>query len=116
MKKYILMMLVVFVLPRFAWAEAYTLTVDGMVCDFCVQGIPKKLNEEFKDQKIKDIHVDLDKKTVTFEAEPVDQKKLEKVLKKAGYNLKAVEIKSAAPQEVKKVAPTTAPETKVEKK
>ncbi len=93
MKKYIVILLIMFVLPTFAWADTYTLTVDGMVCDFCVQGIPKKLQENFKDQKIKDIHVDLDKKAVTFEAEPVDQKKLEKVLKKAGYNLKTVEVK-----------------------
>ena len=48
MKKYYLLLLILFVSPTFAWAESYVLTVDGMVCDFCVQGIPKKLTQEFK--------------------------------------------------------------------
>ena len=95
MKKYIVLLFVAFVIPNFAWADAYTLTVEGLVCDFCAQGISKKLNKSFKDQKIKDILVDLDAKKVTFEAEPVDQKKLEEIIKSAGYTLKDVDVKSA---------------------
>lgn len=103
MKKYIVLMLTVFVAPTFAWADAYTLTVEGLVCDFCAQGIHKKLTKEFKDQKIQNIHVDLNAKTVTFDADPIDQEKLGKLITSAGYNLKSVDVKPV---------PTAAPEMK----
>jgi len=57
MKKYIVMLFVFIAMPMSVWADAYTLTVEGLVCDFCAQGIEKKLNKEFKDQKIKNIKV-----------------------------------------------------------
>ena len=95
MKKFIVMLFVLTLMPMSVWAESYTLTVEGMVCDFCVQGIEKKLNKEFKDQKIKDINVDLNNKTVTFDADKIDQEKLKELIKSAGYNLKGVDVKQS---------------------
>lgn len=92
MKKYIVILLFIVTVPAFVWADVYTLTVDGMVCDFCVQGIEKKLNKNFKDQKIQNIKVDLDAKKVTFEADKVDEEKLKELIKSSGYTLKAVDI------------------------
>ncbi|MEZ4846743.1 MAG: heavy metal-associated domain-containing protein [Bdellovibrionota bacterium] len=100
MKKYIAILFVLIVMPMSVWAEAYTLTVEGLVCDFCAQGIEKKLGKEFKDQKIKDIKVDLNNKTVTFDADKIDQEKLKELIKSAGYNLKAIDIKQAATETV----------------
>lgn len=113
MKKYILLLFIVFILPTFAWADAYTLTVEGLVCDFCAQGIEKKLNKNFKDQHIKDIKVDLNNKTVTFDSDKVDEKKLQELIKDAGYNLKNTEVK---PVEPTKEIPVTPSETKADKK
>jgi copper chaperone CopZ len=68
------------------------------------QGIEKKLNKEFKDQKIQNIHVDLNDKKVTFDADKVDQAKLGDLIKSAGYTLKAVDVKPAMAGEVAKDA------------
>lgn len=117
MKKYIVALLLIVIAPSLVWADAYTLTVEGLVCDFCAQGIEKKLNKEFKDQKIQNIHVDLNDKKVTFDADKVDQAKLEELIKSAGYTLKNTDVKSAATNEIKKDVPVTVETpTKVEKK
>lgn len=92
MKK-LMMLLVLFFIPTAVFADTYSLTVEGMVCDFCAQGIQKKLNKEFKNQNIKNISVDLNNKQVTFESQPVDQEKLKELIKTAGYNLKSIEVK-----------------------
>jgi copper chaperone CopZ len=92
MKK-LMVLLVLFFIPTSVFADTYSLTVEGMVCDFCAQGIQKKLNKEFKDQNIKNISVDLNNKQVTFESQPVDQEKLKELIKAAGYNLKSIEVK-----------------------
>lgn len=111
MKKYILLLFIV--LPTFAWADGYVLTVEGLVCDFCAQGIEKKLNKEFKDQKIQNIHVDLNDKKVTFDADNIDEKKLGILIKDAGYNLKNTEVKLV---DSKKEVPVTPSEPKSDKK
>lgn len=114
--KYIILLFIGLTIPNLAKADAYTLTVEGLVCDFCAQGIEKKLTENFKDQQIKNIKVDLDHQKVTFDANSIDEKKLEPILKKSGYTLKTVESKPTAMEEMKKDVPVLTPETKVEKK
>ncbi|MEZ4846627.1 MAG: heavy-metal-associated domain-containing protein [Bdellovibrionota bacterium] len=91
MKKVIVWM-VLFYFPATVFAEKYSLEIEGMVCDFCAQGITKKLNKEFKDQDIKDVHVDLNSKRVTFDSKKVDEKKLRELIKASGYNLKSVDV------------------------
>ena len=113
MKKINLLLLVAFLVPTFAWADSYVLTVEGLVCDFCAQGIEKKLNKEFKDQKIQNIHVDLNDKKVTFDADKIDEKKLGVLIKDAGYNLKNIDVK---PVESKKEILVTPSESKADKK
>ncbi len=115
--KYLILLFVGLTLPTLAKADTYNLTVEGLVCDFCAQGIEKKLTENFKDQQIKNIKVDLEHQKVTFDANSIDEKKLQPILKKAGYTLKGVESKPSATEEVKKDSSlTVTPETKVEKK
>ena len=47
-----------------ARAETIQVTVNGMVCAFCAQGITKKFQRE---PSVNSIHVDLDKKVVKIE-------------------------------------------------
>lgn len=68
-------------------------TVTGMVCAFCSQGISKK----FKEQKaVKEINVDLDTKLVKIElneSENLDDKQVTEILKDAGYGVSKIERK-----------------------
>ncbi len=76
----------------FAGSSAYV-SVTGMVCAFCSQGITKK----FKEQKsVKEINVNLDSKLVTIEFqanENLDDAKITEILKDAGYGVSKIERK-----------------------
>lgn len=71
-----------------------TVTVKGMVCSFCAQGIEKKL-KAFKE--VQSVNVDLDTKKVTVEA--VDDKELtqdilKKTIKDAGYDVVDIQVRT----------------------
>lgn len=62
-------------------------TVKGMVCSFCAQGIEKKL-KKFKE--VKSVDVDLDTKKVTLQWNPgpaLTEEILQKTIKDAGYEV-----------------------------
>jgi copper chaperone CopZ len=62
-------------------------TVDGMVCDFCVQSITKVLK---KNDAVNDVVVDLTAKTVTVDLKQgtsLDDKEIAKAIDYAGYKL-----------------------------
>ena len=68
----------------FAYAEAITVGVNGMVCSMCAQGISKK----FSALKVEELKVDLDNKVVSFstaEANKVSDEKIKELIKEAGY-------------------------------
>lgn len=90
MKKF-LILISLFSISTFA-GEKIDVTVKGMVCAFCSQGITKKFNEE----GVKSVNVDLGKHLVSLELKD-DQKlpndKIEKILKDSGYGVEKIEIK-----------------------
>ena len=72
--------------------EKIEVTVKGMVCAFCSQGITKKFNEE----KVKSVNVSLEKHLVTLELndnQKLENAKIEQILKDAGYGVEKIEIK-----------------------
>lgn len=80
-------------LLAFATAQAATtkLTVNGMVCAFCAQGIEKRLGALPETQAV---YVDLGAKIVAVEAKPGQAHDVEKVraeVKDAGYEVIKVE-------------------------
>lgn len=73
-------------------AEKIEITVKGMVCSFCSQGITKKFNEE----KVKSVNVDLTKHLVTLELnenQKLSNEKITKILTDSGYGVEKIEIK-----------------------
>lgn len=91
MKK--LLMVLAFTLTTSAFAaEKIEITVKGMVCSFCSQGITKKFNEE----KVKSVNVDLGKHLVTIELndnQELSNDKITKILTDSGYGVEKIEIK-----------------------
>lgn len=73
-------------------SQKTTITVKGMVCSFCAQGIEKKL-KAFKE--IQKVSVDLDAKKVVVDSVPgqkVPSNQLQKTIKEAGFDV--VEVKT----------------------
>ena len=56
--------------------EEIKVTVKGMVCDFCAQGLQKTIG---KREEVSKVEVDLDKQTVTIDAKPGQELKDETV-------------------------------------
>lgn len=72
--------------------EKIDVTVKGMVCSFCSQGITKKFTEE----GVKSVHVDLDKHLVSLELndnQKLSAERIEKILKDSGYGVEKIAIK-----------------------
>lgn len=72
--------------------EKIEITVKGMVCSFCSQGITKKFNEE----KVKSVDVSLEKHLVTLELndnQKLATDRIEQILKDSGYGVEKIEIK-----------------------
>jgi copper chaperone CopZ len=71
-------------------------TVKGMVCSFCAQGIEKKL-KAFKE--VKSVNVDLDEKKVFLDLQPgleLSEDQLKKIIKDAGFDVVSIEKKGAS--------------------
>lgn len=93
MKNFVLLvMMSLLSFTSFAGSKA-EITVTGMVCAFCSQGITKK----FKEQKtVKEVKVDLDTKIVQLEFADngnLDDAKITELLKDAGYGVSKIERK-----------------------
>lgn len=72
--------------------EKIDITVKGMVCSFCSQGITKKFTEE----GVKSVQVNLDKHLVSLELndnQKLAAEKIEKILKDSGYGVEKIESK-----------------------
>lgn len=84
-----------------AWATTTVLTVNGMVCAFCAQGIEKRLS---KLPATKAVFVDLKKKIVAVEAKDgqiLDKAKLQAEVKDAGYDVVKIEDTPRSLAEIK---------------
>lgn len=91
MKKMVLALSLIFSQSIFA-AGKIDITVKGMVCSFCSQGITKK----FKEEGVKDVKVDLTNHLVSLELadnQKLDNARIETILKDSGYGVEKIEIK-----------------------
>ena len=78
-------------IPISAFAEEITVTVKGMVCSFCAQGIKKTFG---KIDNVKSVNVDLDKKVVKLDVKDgsaTNDKEIEKTINDAGYDVVKIE-------------------------
>jgi len=74
-----------------AFADTVKVSVNGMVCGFCAQGITKKLNNT---HAVENVKVDLENKLVTFSTLPgktFDDAALSKLITDAGYTIVKIE-------------------------
>jgi copper chaperone CopZ len=83
-------------------ADVAKVTVNGMVCSFCAQGIEKTLTRM---PQTKAVYVNLDKKLVAVEpkdGQTLDVKKIEAGIKDAGYDVVKIEtVKSTTVAAIK---------------
>ncbi len=73
-------------------ASGVIISVKGMVCSFCAQGIEKKL-KAFKE--VKSVNVDLDTKKVDVQfvaGQNLATEKIQETIKNAGYDVTDVKI------------------------
>ena len=78
-------------------ASGVIVSVKGMVCSFCAQGIEKKL-KTFKE--VKSVEVDLDTKKVSVQfvaGQTVATEKIQETIKNSGYEV--TDIKILGPQQ-----------------
>lgn len=88
------------VVPALA-AESLKVTVNGMVCAFCAQGIEKSLS---KMEATRDVFVDLKHKVVAVEPKPghaLDRKAIETAIVDAGYDVVKMESVAQSVDEIK---------------
>jgi mercuric ion binding protein len=74
-----------------ALAKDISVSVKGMVCGFCAQGIEKKFKAL---PEIASVNVSLETKTVTIttkEKMDVSDGKIQEILKDAGYNVEKIQ-------------------------
>jgi copper chaperone CopZ len=74
-----------------AFAKEISVTVKGMVCSFCAQGIEKKFKAL---EEVKAIHVSLEKKIVKLETKDgndISDAKIGEILSEAGYNIDKIQ-------------------------
>jgi len=86
-----LLALVLFFAASHVQAEEVKVTVKGMVCSFCVQGIDKTFK---KLDSVQDIEVDMDKKLVTIklnEGRSLSDEEITAKITDAGYNVEKIE-------------------------
>ena len=73
-----------------AFAQKVIVTVPGMVCQMCVQGMKKNFKTAVENSE-KDVVVDLDKKTVTVNLKAkITEKEIKERVNDAGYNAEKI--------------------------
>jgi copper chaperone CopZ len=93
MKKVMMAALVSMVLSTAAIASTAKVTVKGMVCAFCAQGIKKTFSKE---EAVKKVDVSLEKKIVDLEfrdGKNIADDKIAEIITNAGYNVEKIERK-----------------------
>lgn len=78
-------------MTAFAVEKEVKVSVKGMVCAFCAQGITKKLKAE---PAIAKVDVSLEKKLVTIDlkdGQDIEDKKIEAILTESGYNIEKID-------------------------
>lgn len=91
MKKIILLIALMLPAASFAGGKEIKVSVKGMVCGFCAQGITKKLKAESSVEKI---DVSLEKKLVTInlkEGQDLANERIDALLKESGYNIEKID-------------------------
>jgi mercuric ion binding protein len=79
-----------------AGSSLYRLSVNGMVCSFCAQGIEKRLKAV---PGIEAVHIDLSKGLVEISARPgasLEPATLKKAIRDAGYDVRRIDGPEAA--------------------
>jgi copper chaperone CopZ len=79
--------------PLAAFSEEITVTVKGMVCSFCAQGIKKTFG---KIDNVKSVDVDLESKVVKLDVKDgkaMNDDDLKKLIVDAGYEVQSIERK-----------------------
>lgn len=92
MKKIILTMLLLST-PTICVADTVTLTIKGMVCSFCAQGIEKLLMSQ---EGVEKVSVDLSKATVIIKTKDgvrISDDRLYRLIRDAGFELEVIEYK-----------------------
>jgi mercuric ion binding protein len=91
MKKMILLAALLLPGVSFATAKEAKVSVKGMVCGFCAQGITKKFKAESAVEKV---DVSLEKKIVTLDfkdGQDLPDNQIEALLKESGYNVEKID-------------------------
>ncbi|HKS58165.1 MAG TPA: heavy-metal-associated domain-containing protein [Steroidobacteraceae bacterium] len=86
----IALLLITFLAVGGARASTIELTVNGLVCGFCAQGIEKTLR---RNAATDDVFVSLENRLVAVATKPdadIPDDELRKALKNAGYDVKAI--------------------------
>ena len=89
MKK-IILIIVVSLIPSLVFAEEVKITVKGMVCAFCAQGIKKSFRAV---ESVETVEVDLDKKLVTVATkkdQTLNDQQVKKIIIDAGYDVVSI--------------------------
>jgi len=89
--KRVVIIALLFILPSTAFSEDVKISVKGMVCSFCAQGIRKTLGNE---QAVEDVKVDLDKKLVTItvkDGKTLTDEEIQRLIQEAGYDVLSIE-------------------------
>lgn len=87
MKKILAILVVTLALTTNAFAERAKVSVNGMVCSFCAQGIKKKFSAH---PSIAKCEVDLDKKEVSLEfkkEKTISDDEIKNMIKESGYEV-----------------------------
>ena len=88
-----LLLIPALLLSTAAFAKDVQVTVKGMVCSFCAQGIKKKFSSE---EAVKNVDVNLENHLVTLqlkEGAELTDAKIQEALKDAGYTVEKIDRK-----------------------
>jgi copper chaperone CopZ len=80
---------------------SYKVTVNGMVCSFCAQGIEKKMKAL---SETKEVYVGLKNHLVVVEVKEgltLSQDVIKKIIKDAGYEVKSIEVSEHSIEHIK---------------
>lgn len=91
MKTKLFLFFVFLFIPAAGFAEEISVTVKGMVCSFCAQGVKRSFGKLSTVQKVE---VDLDKKLVKLrskESSDVKDEEITKIINDAGYDVVKIE-------------------------
>jgi mercuric ion binding protein len=93
MKKLLLSTLLLLAAATSVLAETVQVTVKGMVCSFCAQGLDKKFRAE---PAVEDVKVSLKEKTIRLQLKDgatLSNDAITKIVLDAGYNVQAIDRK-----------------------